>query len=434
MESNSTTSRAFAILIVALLALSVAKFIFQDVHRLTYPVNDLTTPWVSARAWTQGNNPYGHSQELDNIWTAARGRSTGWEDYDPILDSLPMSYPPATPTLLAPLGALPWSSAVYTYLVGSTLLFVVMLLLLASKLGSRWNDPRRLYLIAFALAMAPLHSGIRQSNLSTLTIACLCAGVVFWAKKPRLSGTAIALAICLKPQVAFLFFAYPWLRRKWQTAFAELAACATIFSASLLWACFHHLDVVRAFLKDLTTWSFSSTGGASFYAPGLGKYQMLNLQVIAYQFTHSPKTANVVSWAVFVLLAALSAFLIYSRVSQKNEATGIAIISVLTLLPVYQRFYTASVFIFVLYWAVENWPSIKAKFVLLLMLPLLLPIAAMTQTGRISAFVESHRLGSHFFWNVILMPHVIWIELIVLLILLADLGRTPTIQPACSSC
>lgn len=425
MQSAGETRRVFGLILVALLlTLSLAKFIYQDVRRLAYPVNDLTTPWVSAKAWTHGQNPYGDSPELAKIWADTRTTpQNGCTDYVCILSRFPMAYPPSALVLLAPLGTLHWSTAVYTCLAGSTVLFVAMLLLLVQRLQLPWSDPRKLFLVAFALAFAPLHSGIHESNLNTVIVACLCAAVVFMATRPCLSGTALALAICLKPQVAFLFFAYPWLRRKWRTAFTALGVSAAISAVSAIWMSVHHVAWLKGYLGALSAYS-SPNSNSSFYAPGPGKFQLLNLQVIAYQLTHVPAISNAVSLALFALLALLAAFLIVSRVSENNEAAGIAIVSVLTLLPVYQRFYAAALLIFVMYWAVEHWPERRAKVALVLMSALLLPLASMTQQGRLAAFVEDHHLDSHLFWNLILMPHVIWIELILLLMLLADLGRT----------
>jgi hypothetical protein len=125
---------------------------------------------------------------------------------------------------------------------------------------------------------------------------------------------------------------------------------------------------------------------------------------------------------LFLALAAVSAVLIRSRVSEENEGLGIAVIAVLTLLPVYQLIYTAAILVFVVWWAIENWPLKRAMAALLMTLPLLLPFVAMTmRISQLAGFVERHHLGSYFLWNAFVMPHVIWIELFLLVILLTDL-------------
>jgi hypothetical protein len=428
MKSSPEKHRTVCFIGIALLIfLSLTKFTY-DILRLVYPVNDLTVAWVASKAFIEGKNPYNDIQEFERIW-AATGISSadGCTDFKCILELSPMGYlPPALP-LLAVLTPMPWRAAVYVYLAGSTALFVAMLLMLARKLELPWSDPRKMYMVAFALAMAPLHAGIHGSNLNTLTIAFIGLGVVFLTKRAYLSGIALALGLCLKPQVAFLFFAYPWLRRKWKVALTGLAACAAICSFSLLWMHFHHIEWFGAYRDSLRKLGSFPGGINDFYGPGRGKFEMVNLQVLAFQFTHSTHASSVVSWAAFLLLATVAAILIGAKVSERNEGLGIAIISVLTLFPVYQRRYTAALLIFVLYWAVENWPRRGSKAALLLMLPLLLPLVAMTRVGALAGFVDRHNLDSHFLWNAFFMPHVIWIELFLVAILLAVLYGTPAI-------
>ncbi len=324
---------------------------------------------------------------------------------------------------MAPLGLLGWHTAVCTYLFGSTALFILALLVLAQQLPLPPHDPRKLYFAAFALAMAPLHSGIHEVNLNTVVIACLCAGAGFLSTRPYCSGIAIAIATCLKPQVGIFFFAYPWLRKKWKTAFAALGGCSVVSAGSLVWMKIHHFEWLGAFLNELSRFS-SPNRRSSPIAAGTGKFQLLNLQVLTFQFTHSPEWSKILAWTLFALLAGVSGFLIISRVSDKNESAGIAMISILTLLPVYQHYYTAEILLFVLYWAIENWRAKGAKAALLLMLPLLFPFATWAErAGAANWFTGGRNLSLNFILNGFLMPHVIWIELILLLIVLATLYR-----------
>ncbi len=256
--------------------------------------------------------------------------------------------------LIAPLGFLGWHTAVCTYLFGSTALFILALLVLARRLPLPRLDPRKLYFVAFALAMAPLHSGIHEVNLNTAIVACLLPARVLLSTRPYCSGIAIAIAMCLKPQVGIFFFAYPWLRKKWKTAFAALGACSVVSAGSLVWMKIHHVEWLGDFLNELSRFS-SPNIRSSPLATGTGKFQLLNLRVLTFQFTHSPEWSKILAWTLFALLAGVSGFLIISRVSNKNESAGIAMISILTLLPVYQHYYTAEILLFVLYWAIENW-------------------------------------------------------------------------------
>ncbi len=196
-----------------LLALALGKFVFQDALRLRFPVNDLTSPWISSQLFLHGQNPYGDVREFARIWYASGVLPLSPNaNSDNIISNYGRAYPPTTILLMAPLGLLGWHTAVCTYLFGSTALFILALLVLAQQLPLPPHDPRKLYFAAFALAMAPLHSGIHEVNLNTVVIACLCAGAGFLSTRPYCSGIAIAIATCLKPHVGIFFFAYPWLR------------------------------------------------------------------------------------------------------------------------------------------------------------------------------------------------------------------------------
>ncbi len=435
-----------------LLALALAKFVYHDALRLAYPVNDLTNPWVASQAFLHRKDPYGDIQEFATIW-AARGAplSAQYQDYSRILADVPMVYPPTTLALIAPLGLFRWHAAVWIYVIGSMALFIFGIFLLAQNFPLPWRDPRKLYFVAFVLAIAPLHFGAEKANLITLAIACVCVGVALLPRRPTWSGIAIAIAVCLKPQVAIWFFAYMWLRKKWKTGIAALVVCVVISACSLMWMEIHHVEWFRSFLSEFSR--FSASGGVSSAdAPGALGFQMINLQILTFQFTGSLRWSGILARAVFLVLAGAAAFLIRSRVSDRNESVGIAIVAVLTLLPVYQRFHTAEILLFVVYWAVQNSRLKGARATLLLMLPLLFPFVpwlvvyagvplqlpshhaslAAKVAVAVERFVRGHNLSQSILWNGFVLPHVIWIELILLLILLASLYRQSPIA-SCTS-
>jgi hypothetical protein len=433
-----------------LLALALAKFVYHDTLRLEYPVNDLTNPWVASQAFLHGKDPYGDMQEFATIW-AARGAppSAQYQDYSRILADLPMLYPPTTLALIAPLGLFHWHTAVWIYVIGSITLFIFGIVVLARNFSLPWSDPRKLYFVAFVLAMAPLHLGSQCANLITLTVVCVCVGVALEPKRPTWSGIAIAIAVCLKPQVAIWFFAYTWLRKKWKTGIAALVVCVIISACSLMWMEIHHVEWFRSFLNALLQ-STAPGGVNSVSAPGALKFQMINLQALTFQFTGSLRWSGILAWAIFLVLAGAAAFLIRSRVSDRNESVGIAIVAVLTLLPVYQRFHTAEILLFVVYWAVQNSRLKGARATLLLMLPLLFPFVpwlvvyagvplqfpshhaslAAKVAVAVERFVKGQNLSQSILWNGFVLPHVIWIELILLVILLASLYRQSPIASA----
>jgi Glycosyltransferase family 87 len=410
---------------VCLFALAIAKLAIEDFPRLGYPVNDLTSPWISSILFMQGKNPYSDTDGYAKIWSSTH--VSPLPDYRRILSVYRRIYPPTTLLLITPLGLLKWHAAVYVYLCVSLPLFVFGLWILARNLPVPAHDPRRLYFVAFALALAPLHSGIHCLNLSTLAVACICAGVGFMTTRPCVSGIALAIAVSLKPQLAILFFAYPWLRKKWKTALVALAACAMIGAISLSWMAIHHVEWFNAWRSEIRLCSIPP-GGCSAYGPGFGRLQLLNLETLAFEFTRNAQLANALSWLFFIPVLAVCVVLIHLYVSPENEAVGIAIISILTLLPYYQNIYSGEILLFVLYWAIGEWSSIEARVARCLMVLLLVPpfFGLEQKIGFLVRFVRNYHLDSNPVWNGFLVLHMIWFELFFLLLLCATLYKTAT--------
>src|ERR1700722_9681059 len=402
-----------------LFALAAVKFAYEDRVGFDYPVNDLISPWVSAKAFLEGRDPFNDKAEFARIWSGMEySPPPQYADFGEILKRNPMIYPPTALPVLAPLTLFPWKVAVGLHVALSLASFAALLAMLAGKLtpdSPMMYDPKKLFLVSFGLAMIPLHSAIRESNPGILAAACAGLGVLFMTRRPYLAGVLLGLGVCLKPQIAFLFFAYPFLRQRWKAALTALTVCGAVLAGSLLWMQAHGVDGMRSYLDTMNALS-SLDSDTSFSQPGLKKYSMINLQVLVYQLTHARDFSNLASWAVFLILGAIAVHLICTRISDENELWGVAILSVLTLLPVYQRVYNAGILIFVLYWALENWERRVAKAALCLMLPWLVPITAILQKGAVGAFVVRHGLAASFVWNTFVMPHLIWIELLLAVI------------------
>lgn len=85
------------------------------------------------------------------------------------------------------------------------------------------------------------------------------------------------------------------------------------------------------------------------------------------------------------------------------------------------------ILVLVLYWAVEKWPDRKALAAFLLTSPLLLPLAAMIQRSALGRRLESGTMPGETVWNLFLLPHAIWIELALMILLLRWAMRLPAI-------
>ena len=109
----------------------------------------------------------------------------------------------------------------------------------------------------------------------------------------------------------------------------------------------------------------------------------------------------------------------------ENELLQLSTLGVLSLLPVYHRFYDAFLLIFPLAWgvtAISGQVKKLAKTTLLLLLVFLVPggsaLEQLQQTTRLG------RLQHSWWWVQFVMPHQIWVLLLLSLVLLLAMRLT----------
>jgi len=333
--------------------------------------------------------------------------ATSCPSYAKALRIYPMAYPPPSLLLLASFTYVPWKEAVLFFSLFSIVVLIAALVLLAQGKSLLTGT----LLVGFGLAMAPVHSGVHQANPNTLVVGLLLGGSALLTCAPVLSGVLIGLAFCLKPQVAFLFVLFCWCRRSWPAVWASTTTIATVFAASFGWLALHHVSWLASYRAQMPAFAAAN----SFHDAGLAPFQLLNLQVVGWQITHNIASANVIAWGLFFALLTLGAVQFIRR--ESSVVTALALVSVLTLMPVYQRYYTAALLLLVFAWAVDAWPRWRAKTAIALLLPLVVPLVAI---GQKSPLIAGHFANSRF-CQIVLWPHMIWLELALAALLIVEL-------------
>jgi hypothetical protein len=405
-----------SIVITLLFAIVALEFLI-DARDIAYPLNDFVPAWTSAVLYASGRNPYapvdpatGHDlfEQITKPswpWSATRNPSTGCINYDCITGLYPSLYPVSALALFVPLTFLTWQSALAMFLFCSVAVWVGGILVLARSIGSRIA---RMLFVAYALAIAPTHTGIHQANPNTLVIGLVFLVVGLAGTNPDIAGIALALAMCVKPQIAGLFLLLLCLRRCWRAAITACVTAGAIVVSAVVWASMHGIAWVSDYAAEMK--KLSQPGSVNnFDFPGAGKFQLLNLQVLVYTLTHNIRLSNLITWAAFTCMVVVALWLLRSRDAGLSD--GAAITAILTLIPAYQRIYSAAILVLVIYWAVKHLPEISAKACLLLMAPLLVPGVNLLSTARVQSWAMAHSLGSSWIWNGVVMPHVTWIEI-----------------------
>ena len=106
-----------------------------------------------------------------------------------------------------------------------------------------------------------------------------------------------------------------------------------------------------------------------------------------------------------------------------RELLELSTIAVISLLPVYHRFYDATLLVLPLCWAFV-WlrrERASAALSLGLMLPFLIPGGTLLETMQIAGRIP-RALTNHWWWEAVVMPHQVWALLFLSIVLLREMG------------
>jgi len=160
------------------------------------------------------------------------------------------------------------------------------------------------------------------------------------------------------------------------------------------------------------------------------RFGLINFQVAAYTLLHSRGAASLVAIAVATLGGMAWLLLILRR--QCNHASrdllALSALTVLSLIPIYHRFYDASLLIFPLAWSLTalNGPLRSlAKWVLLvIILVFLLPGGTALQQWQQAGHFAT--LRNYWWWKTLVLPHECWSLLLLAALLLSAMQTCAT--------
>jgi hypothetical protein len=390
------------LLVVAAWAEFLVRGPFNENH------GDLASPYVAGLRFAEGKNPYAAQDVLQDWRDAGAGQGAMLDESGkrPI-------YPPSTLPLMALLAPLSWPAAEAVYLSACSLLYCGLVWLLALEAGAGWHSTARLGFAAFALGLAPVHTGIHLANLSIA--ALLAAGYAVWlASKGRnvSAGVLLALSLCLKPTLAFTLLLACIVMRRWRMVGVCVSVAALVTAGAIV-----RLESIGGGwwqdYRDNLSYLFGPVGAASFSNTKYARFDLLNLQLPFYELTRSVSAANLLAWVVTGILGAGWIWIFMRRPFLLNWLP-VASALLLGMMPVYQRNYNAGVAIFALLWAFQNIETRLAKAVLVVSSVFLVPGKAILQEVGSSAMQKS------FLWRCFALPQMSWaISAVTVLLLIA---------------
>jgi len=392
---------------------------------------DFILVYSASQTWIHGENPYDKTA-VDRAWSESGGPA----DRGPLTrKESALIYPPTTLLLMAPFGALSWSAALPAWIVAN-IAFLAISIVCISRLARFCIGQKRTWLFVIAsLMFMPVHTTFRHGQTSLYALALIALASAFAVGAGRqigrntFSGVLLGAAGVFKPQVGLPYLALDVLRKRWLAVAIAIIVGAMIFLAAS-WHMSHRgiqwWPTWRANIAD-----FQNSGQGDPTAANLLRHQMIDLRYLLHCFVENRAAVNAIA-----LLACATLAIIFWRtelrsllklgsnrsaasVSQKSEndryLLSLSMVSALTLLVAYHRFYDAVLLLFPLAWAISTVANrdelsrnrILASCVLVLMVPYWANSAAALGQLR-----DDHRVPTWLLdcwcWDHLIMPHQVW--------------------------
>lgn len=419
-RQNDGRTKSLRIILWVLICLAASEFIVRGpVRFLLIPNdwNDLSQNYTASKLWLKGLSP-SDPKNFVALWKHESGSHLQLTDIRTHL-----APPLGGLVVMAPIAAFPFRIA--------KILWVIILLV--SFAGSVWamllvgrfrrDEFRTLAFVAGCFALAPFQTGIASGNASIFVIG-LCS-VAIWAAAQRRdvqAGVLFGLACSLKPQLGAFLVLYYLVQRRWRLFSTALATATGLTIAAALYLQFRGVHWFQDYLHNAQGF-VTANHIDDFSTANPSRFTLINLQVPFFSITAQSSSANLLALAVTGILLCAWLYWVARGPEREMELLSLGAISVLSLLPVYHRFYDAALLIVPLCWCIAvtaGRSKTIVKIVLLLMSVFLVPGAAFLQELAVGGHVPEAVTHS-WFWNCVVMPHETWALLALCLVLLCGL-------------
>jgi hypothetical protein len=408
-------------LLLAFIIVAAGEFIMRGPYREVRQSNDLAAPYLGARAWREGSNPY-NADNLDRLWQVARGT----RESRPVRNTL--YYPPSAFILLSPLSLLSWPVARVVMTLINVVLVLGMIAALIRTWGLEVSNWRTGLFVGLSLGFAPIHTGMGVGNLIVPAAACVAFAV--WASvnlRDIIAGIFLGVATALKPQIGGLAVIAYVVQRRWWIAITAVLVTGLLLGTAIVQMQINHVPWLHDWLANNAALVNAGDAAASHDVTVISsRHQLLNLQWVFNTFIHQIWLVNLIVLLAVGTLAAIYVALHRGWKPGINDVLSLGTLIVIGLLPLYHRSYDAMLLVIPLSWAVaslEGSQRVIACLLILLIVPFLVPGPVMLQQliakGRLPA-----SLNDEFWWSAIVLAHEVWAVVLMSLLLVYALAKT----------
>ncbi len=149
------------------------------------------------------------------------------------------------------------------------------------------------------------------------------------------------------------------------------------------------------------------------------RFSLINLQVLLYAMLHRAVAANILALAISATLFGIWVLLVL-RNQSLDVLLPVSTVVVLSLLPVYHRLYDGFLLIFPLCWSLREFSTCGSRFArgtFLFILPFLAPGGSALEQLHLRGQIPA-AIANSWYWTGIVMPHQIWVLLVLSVFLL----------------
>jgi Glycosyltransferase family 87 len=298
--------------------------------------NDFVPVYAGARCLLHGCNPY-DTRQLEPVFFQAGGRPSdlpSWQIDVPV-------YPPSTFLVLSPLALLRFPVARLVWFLLNGCLFATAggLILSICPPPHRWLAT---LLVSFFVVTAGILLVLGQPAVFAISLVTAGSCLFLRGRFVPLGAFFFLLSLAVKPQIGgFIVLYFLAQRIYWRYAAFALAGAAVILLCASLILGHHPLSAGWASTLRANLSATLSPGGSADPRPA--NQQAIgdeNLQALTSIFVSEAGQFNAAAYAVFLALYGVGTVVVL-RAQRGPELHLVALgaLSILTLMPVYHRFY-----------------------------------------------------------------------------------------------
>jgi hypothetical protein len=317
-------------------SLSALVFFAVGAARVSRSSNDFVPVYTGARCLLHGCNPYDTSQ-LEQQFFQGGGHAAELPSWD--ID-VPV-YPPSTFLVLSPLALLQFPVVRLLWFLLNACLFVTSAALILSLCPQSHRWPATA-LVSIVLATSGILLVLGQPAILTISLVILGSYFFLRGRLLPLGALLLMLSLAVKPQIGGLIVLYLLLQRiHWRYALlASAGALALLLSAVLI---LHQRPRSADWLTTLRANLSGTLGPGGSADPRPANQQAIgdiNLQALTSIFFTDARRFNPVAYAIFVaMLATWITAVLRAHAGPDIHFLALAGLSILSLTPVYHRFY-----------------------------------------------------------------------------------------------